>query len=377
MEDVEWVDNLSLKASYGVQGNDNIGSYYAWQKLYEFHHNGSNGGVVVSSLGNPDLKWEKNANFNIGVETRLFDRLGVSIEWYNRKTTDMLMEYPLPTSSGFDSYNANVGSMRNRGFDLSISADVLKSRDLFWRLTWMGSTINNKVLKLADKPEIISATRIIKEGETLNSFYMATAAGVDPTTGQQLYRVWDEDENGNRTYYLTTSSSKANSCRSIQGSRLPKIYGSVGSDFRYKNFDLSLLFTYSIGGKILDGIYTEMMYSYFLGQTRHANLARAWKKEGDITDVPRIDYSETHVYTSNDLVNASYFSMKNITLGYTLPNKWMKKIGFESLRVTASADNVFMLTHLKGMNPQYDFTGTTGFTYVPVRTVTFGLDVKF
>lgn len=377
MEDVEWVDNLSLKASYGVQGNDNIGSYYAWQKLYEFHHNGSNGGVVVSSLGNPDLKWEKNANFNIGVETRLFDRLGVSIEWYNRKTTDMLMEYPLPTSSGFDSYNANVGSMRNRGFDLSVNVDVLKSRDLFWRLTWMGSTINNKVLKLADKPEIISATRIIKEGETLNSFYMATAAGVDPTTGQQLYRVWDEDENGNRTYYLTTSSSKANSCRSIQGSRLPKIYGSVGSDFRYKNFDLSLLFTYSIGGKILDGIYTEMMYSYFLGQTRHANLARAWKKEGDITDVPRIDYSETHVYTSNDLVNASYFSMKNITLGYTLPNKWMKKIGFESLRVTASADNVFMLTHLKGMNPQYDFTGTTGFTYVPVRTVTFGLDVKF
>lgn len=377
LQDVEWLDNLSLRASYGVQGNDNIGSYYAWQKLYKFHHNGSNGGAVVSELGNEELKWEKNANLNIGFEARLLDRVSLSAEWYNRKTTDMLMEFPLPSSSGFDYYNANVGSMRNRGFDLSVSVDVLKSRDLFWRLGWMGSTIDNEVLKLADKPEIISSTRIIKEGETLNSFYLATAAGVDPKTGAQLYRVWDEDENGKRTYYLTTSSSKANSCRSIQGSRLPKIYGSINSDFRYKNFDFSMLFTYSIGGKILDAIYTDMLYSYFPGQTRHEHLSRAWKKEGDITDIPRIDYSETHVYTSNDLIDASYFSMKNITLGYTLPNKWMKKIGFESLRVTASADNVFMLTHLKGMNPQYNFSGNTGYTYVPVRTVTFGLDVKF
>lgn len=377
MEDVKWVDNLSLKASYGVQGNDNIGSYYAWQKLYRFHHNGSNSGVVVSDLGNPDLKWEKNANLNLGVETRLFDRLSLSVEWYNRKTTDMLMEYPLPSSSGFDYYNANVGSMRNRGFDLSVSVDAFKTKDLLWRLGWMGSTIDNKVLKLADKPEIISSTRIIKEGETLNSFYLATAAGVDPKTGAQLYRVWDEDEKGNRTYYLTTNSSKANSCRTIQGSRLPKIYGSISSDLRYKNFDLSMMFTYSIGGKILDAIYTDMLYSYFPGQTRHEHLSRAWTKEGDITDIPRIDYSETHVYTSNDLINASYFSMKNITLGYTLPKAWIKKIGFESLRITASADNVFMLTHLKGMNPQYNFSGNTGYTYVPVRTVTFGLDVNF
>lgn len=377
MEDVKWVDNLSLKASYGVQGNDNIGSYYAWQKLYKFHHNGSNSGVVVSDLGNPDLKWEKNANLNLGVEARLFDRLSLSVEWYNRKTTDMLMEYPLPSSSGFDYYNANVGSMRNRGFDLSVSVDAFKTKDLLWRLGWMGSTIDNKVLKLADKPEIISSTRIIKEGETLNSFYLATAAGVDPKTGAQLYRVWDEDEKGNRTYYLTTNSSKANSCRTIQGSRLPKIYGSISSDLRYKNFDLSMMFTYSIGGKILDAIYTDMLYSYFPGQTRHEHLSRAWTKEGDITDIPRIDYSETHVYTSNDLINASYFSMKNITLGYTLPKAWIKKIGFESLRITASADNVFMLTHLKGMNPQYNFSGNTGYTYVPVRTVTFGLDVNF
>lgn len=377
MEDVKWVDNLSLKASYGVQGNDNIGSYYAWQKLYKFHHNGSNSGVVVSDLGNPNLKWEKNANLNLGVEARLFDRLSLSVEWYNRKTTDMLMEYPLPSSSGFDYYNANVGSMRNRGFDLSVSVDAFKTKDLLWRLGWMGSTIDNKVLKLADKPEIISSTRIIKEGETLNSFYLATAAGVDPKTGAQLYRVWDEDEEGNRTYYLTTNSSKANSCRTIQGSRLPKIYGSISSDLRYKNFDFSMMFTYSIGGKILDAIYTDMLYSYFPGQTRHAHLSRAWTKEGDITDIPRIDYSETHVYTSNDLINASYFSMKNITLGYTLPKAWIKKIGFESLRITASADNVFMLTHLKGMNPQYNFSGNTGYTYVPVRTVTFGLDVNF
>lgn len=377
MQDVEWVDNLSLKASYGVQGNDNIGDYYAWQKKYIFRNNGNTSGAIVSKLGNDELKWEKNANFNIGVEGRLFDRLSVSLEWYNRKTTDMLMEFPMPSSTGFDYYNANVGSMRNRGFDVALAVDIFKDRDLFWRLGVMGSTIDNKVLKLADKPEIISGSRIIKEGEVLNSFYLPTAAGVDPKTGDQLYRVWDEDENGKRTYYLTSDENKANKCRSIQGSRLPKIYGSINSDFRYKNFDFSMLFTYSIGGKILDGTYVELLYSNYIGQNRHAHLNRAWKQEGDITDIPRIDYSHTHRANSNDLVNASYFSMKNVTLGYTLPKSWMRKIGFESIRVTASADNLFMCTHLKGMNPQHNFSGSTDFTYTPVRTVTFGLDIKF
>ena len=377
MEDLDWVNNMSVKASYGVQGNDAVGSLYAWQRLYGFNHNANYGGTTISSLENKELKWEKNGNLNIGLEFKLFDRVDASIEWYNRKTTDMLMAYPMATSTGFDSYYANVGSMRNRGWDISLGIDILKTTDFNWKMTLIGSTVKNKVLKLADKPEIISGSYIIKEGETLNSFYTATAAGVDPLTGLQLYEAWDLDKNGERTYYKTTSASKATACKSIQGSRIPNLYGSIGNDFKYKGFDLSLMFTYSIGGKILDSVYNTLMYSNYIGQARHQHLERAWKNPGDITDIERINIDKTHVTTDNDLINASYFALKNVTFGYTLPSKWLKKIQFESIRLTATADNLFMLTHLKGLNPQYNFSGGTNFGYVPTRTVSFGIDVKF
>ena len=378
MEDLEWVNNLSLKASYGVQGNDAVSGLYAWQALYGFNHNASNGGAAISSLENKELKWEKNANLNIGLEFRLFDRLEVSAEWYQRKTSDMLMSFPMATSTGFDSYYANVGNMTNSGFEVALGIDILKHRDWKWKMSLMGSTVKNRVDKLADKPEIISGNYIIKEGETVNSFYTATAAGVDPMTGKQLYWVWDTDENGNKgEKYITDSDTKARQCREIQGSRIPDLYGSISNALQYKGFDLNFMFTYSIGGKILDGVYNTLLYSNYYGQARSKHLERAWKQPGDITDMPRIDYDLTHVVTNNDLINASYFALKNITLGYTFPGKWMKRIGFESLRLTASSDNVFMCTHLKGMDPQFNFTGGTSFGYVPTRTVSFGIDVKF
>ena len=138
MQDLEWVNNLSVKASYGVQGNDNLGTFYAWQSFYNLGYpNASMSGAVLSSLENRDLKWEKNANLNVGIEAELFDRLSLSVEWYQRKTTDMLMSFPMATSLGFDGYNANTGSMRNRGWDISLSAKIFDTPDFGWDLTLM------------------------------------------------------------------------------------------------------------------------------------------------------------------------------------------------------------------------------------------------
>lgn len=379
MKDLGWLNNLSLKASYGVQGNDNIGSLYAWQSFYDLGNpNSSMSGAVISSLENKKLKWEKNANFNVGLETKVFDRYSATIEWYTRKTTDMLLDYPMASSLGFDGYNKNVGSMRNIGLDITLAADILKNSDFKWKMTVMGSTIKNKVLALADKPQIITGSYIIKEGETLKSFYTASAAGVDPATGQQLYWVWDTDDSGKRgEKYISSDQTKAANCKEIQGSRIPDIYGSIGNEFRYKGFDLSILCTYSFGGKILDGVYRTLLYGNYVGQAKSANLERAWKQAGDITDIPRIEIGKSYIVTDNDLISASYFSVKNISLGYTLPSRWLKPAGIESVRFTATGDNVFMLTHLKGMNPQYNFTGGTDFAYVPTRTITFGINVKF
>lgn len=379
MKDVSWVDNLSMKVSYGVQGNDNIGTYYAWQSLYNFgSSNADYPGLSASSLGNPDLKWEKNANLNAGVEGRFMNRFNVAVEWYSRKTTDMLMLFPMASSLGFDGYNKNIGSMRNTGWDITLGADIFQGDSFNWRFTVMGSTVKNKVLQLADKPEIISGNYIIKEGETLNSFYTATSAGVDPATGKQLYWVWDTDKNGVRgEKYISDSQSKATACKEIQGSRIPDIYGSFSNEFRYKNFDLSVLCTYSVGGKVLDGVYNTLMYGNYIGQAKSAHLERAWKQPGDITDVPRIEIGKSYIITDNNLINASYLAIKNITLGYTLPAKVLKSLGLESLRLTATGDNLVLFNHLRGMDPQYNFTGGTNFGYVPVRTISFGIDVTF
>ena len=324
------------------------------------------------------MKWEKNGNLNIGIEAKLFDRFTAQIEWYERKTTDMLMSYPMATSLGFDGYNKNVGSMKNTGVDVSLNADVIRTANFTWNLNLLGSVVKNKVLKLADKPEIISSSTIIREGETVNSFYTATAAGVDPATGNQLYWVWDKDEEGNPgEKYISDDMAKATASKSIQGSRIPDLYGSIGNEFRYKGFDLSILCTYSIGGKVLDSVYRTLLYGNYVGQAKSAHLDRAWKQPGDITDIPKIQIGKSYIVTNNDLIDASYFTIKNVTLGYNFPSKWLRSSKIENLRLTATADNLILFNHLKGMDPQYNFTGGTDFGYVPTRTISFGIDVTF
>lgn len=387
MKDLTWLDNLSVKVSYGEQGNDNIlnslgySNYYLWQSLYNLEYANSNQiGGMISSLENRDISWEKNKNFNIGIEGSFFNnRLGFSAEYYNKKTTNMLLNYPMATSTGFSGYNANVGDMRNSGFEFEVKGTPIMTNDFRWDITWMGSTVSNKVLKLTGStPEIISGVYSIKEGYELYTFYMAKSAGVDPATGAQLYWVYDKDEDGNITNERISSDySEAANSKYYLGSRIPDLYGSIGTNLSYKGFELSVLTTYSIGGKIYDSLYTGSMNNMYYNQNWNEHSLRRWQKPGDITDVPRIEVAGS--YTTNDrfLIDASYFAIKNITLGYTLPKPIMRKIGLNSIRVFTSVDNLALFTHLEGMNPQYNFSGSTNYTYTPNKTWTVGLEVNF
>ena len=381
MDGLGWLDNLTYKASYGVQGNDAIGSLYAWQAFYSLTYpNQSMPGAVVTSLENKDLKWEKNENFNTGIEARIYNRLSISAEYYSRYTRDMLMNFPMALSTGFDGYSKNVGNMKNTGFEFTLAVDVIRNSNFSWNSTLMGSTVKNEVLNLADKPEIISGNYIIKEGETLNSFYLPESAGVDPATGDKLYWVWDEDEDGEPgEKYISNSQTKAQQSRNIVGSRIPNLYGSWSNDFRYKNFDLSVMTTYSVGGKILDGVYYGLLYSNYVGEATHADKKNSWKEPGDIVTIPRKDVGSIFNIqrTADELIDASYFAVKNITLGYSLPKKWVSSINAENLRVTLTADNVYLFTALKGMDPQYNFSGSTGYTYTPSRTISLGFNFIF
>ena len=317
------------------------------------------------------MTWEKNGNLNIGLEGRLFDRLDFSFEYYYRKTTDMLLSYPMALSTGFSGYNANVGSMRNCGLEVSLGANIIRTKDFAWNVRVMGSTTKNKVLKLtSESPEITKGIRVIKEGMPVYTYYMAKSAGVDPMTGAQLYWVYDTDENGNRINERVSSDyNKAAQSKYYQGSRIPDLYGSLGTDFTWKDLDLSVLTTYSIGGKIYDGLYAGLMNPLYVGDTFSSQALRRWQKPGDITDVPRVEIAGQYTVTDRFLVDASYFSIKNISLGYTLPKVWTQKAGISSLRLSFSCDNVYLFSHLNGMDPQYDFTGGTDYTYSPARTL--------
>ena len=269
--------------------------------------------------------------------------------------------------------------MRNSGIELEIKGTPIKTDDFTWNISWMGSMVKNKVLKLtSESPQIISGVYIIKEGEELNSFYMAKSAGVDPATGAQLYWVYDTDENGNRiNERISSDYSKAANSKYILGSRIPDLYGSIGTDLSWKGFDLSILTTYSIGGKVYDSLYAGSMNNMYYNTNWNKHALRRWQKPGDITDVPRIEVAGK--YTTNDsfLIDASYFSIKNITLGYRLPKSWLQRANLNSVRVFGSVDNVALFSHLQGMDPQYNFSGSTDYSYTPNRTWSLGVEVNF
>ena len=383
MEPLTWVNNLNLKVSYGENGNENLKTYYAWQNLYSLAYpNGNNIGGFVTTLENKDLSWEKSGMLNVGLEGTLLDnRLRFSVEYFNKKTKDMLLNYPMALSTGFTGYDANVGNMRNWGWEFMLSGTILKTNDVVWNANWMGTAMKNKVLKLTEESnQIINGTQIIKEGFDIHTFYVAKSAGVDPATGAQLYWAYESmDDNGNVTgEYITDDYSVASSHRYFSGKRTPDLYGSISTDLQlFHCIDLSIMTTYSLGGKIYDALYYSSMNNQYAYNTWSSNMERRWRQPGDITDIPRAELNASRVLTDNFLVNASYFAIKNITLGYTLPTALVHKAYLSKVRCYASFDNVALFSHLKGMDPQYNFSGGTNYTYAPNKTFLLGLDINF
>ncbi|MGJ1206087.1 SusC/RagA family TonB-linked outer membrane protein [Sphingobacterium lactis] len=385
LKDASWINTLTLKSSYGEQGNNGllnssgVDMYYAWQAFYDLtYSNANNNGGVVSSVENKKISWEKNQNFNVGFDGRFANnRLTVGFDYWSKKTSDMLLVRPLAFSLGFEGYNDNIGDMKNSGFDLSIGYDVIRNEDLVWNITAMGSKVKNKVLKLTDEnKEIISGSTIIREGEELSSFFMARSAGVDPATGSQLYWVFDNkaDEFDQSKHYISADKNKAAASRVMLGSRIPKLYGSLSTNVNYKGFDFSAMTTYSIGGKIYDVVGYSYYNPLYIGNNYSKEVLRAWQKPGDISDIPRVQKEETQTLTDRALVDASYFAIKNIAIGYTFN---LQNYGLKSVRVFAQGDNLAVFSARKGLNPQNNFTGTSDYVYSPNRTISAGVNVRF
>ena len=408
VKDIEWIDNLSARVSYGELGNDSLGSYYAWQSFYDLTYaNANNSGAIVSSLANPAVSWEKKGTLNYGIEGTFFNRfLNVTAEYYNSLTSDMLLSFPMPTSTGFNGYNANVGSMRNKGLEATLRFNWVNTGNFRASSTLMGYFNRNKVLALTTDDTITSGAYVIKVGMPIYTYYIPKSAGVDPANGQQLYWAYDsvsEEEvkalqeagkelkkdgkdiwwNENlKTYmtgeeYVTNDKTKANNSRYYMGSREPLLQGSFGSDFQFGPVDFSFLTTFSLGGKTLDGVYGGTMEVTYAGDTWSKHVLRRWQKPGDVTDVPVLLVNSGNLSADRWLIDASYLAIKSVQLGYTLPTKATKKVGIKSFRVFAVADNIALFSKLNGLDPQYSISGGTNYAYTPTRTLSVGVDINF
>lgn len=408
IKDADWINNLSLRLSYGELGNDGLSSYYAWQSFYDLTYaNANNPGALVSSLANPAVSWEKKGTWNVGIEGTFFNNiLNVTAEYYNSLTSDMLLSFPMPTSTGFNGYNANVGSMRNQGFEGTIRVNWLNTSKVRASSTLMGYLNRNKVLALTSDDTITSGAQVIKVGMPIYTYYVPKTAGVNPANGQLLYWAYDSvseemvkelEDAGKpleidgkkiwwndplKTYmtgeeYVTNDKTKANNSKYYLGSREPVIQGSFGSDFQFGPVDLSFLTTFSIGGLTYDSVYAGTMEVTYAGDTWNKHALRRWQKPGDITDVPILMTNSGNLAADRWLVDASYFAIKSIQLGYTLPTKWTRKAGIKSFRLFCLADNIVMFSKLNGLDPQYSISGGTGYGYTPTRAISVGVDLNF
>lgn len=388
LKPVSWIDELKLKASYGEQGNENVNAYYAYQSLFTINdwNNNNYNGAWYSQLVNNELQWEKNANLNVGVEFAFFNRLRGGVEFYHRQSNNLLFNVPIPESSGISSKLQNIGTMKNYGIEVDLSADVIKTRDFRWTLDLNLTTWANKITKLpldsdGEYQEIVSGTKKLVVGGSIYDFWLREYAGVDPANGNALYwKTVESDEDGNWTKRETVTDPSLADYYFVGGSSIPDFFGGLTTTFAYKGFDLSVLVNYSVGGKMYDSNYATLMhYGNNYGTHYAKDILNRWTPENTNTDVPRLQNGNTWLGAASSrwLIDASYLSLRNVTLGYSLPQAAIKKMGIRGLRIYATGDNLFLLSARKGMDPQQSMAGTTDFTYVPARIISLGVNFTF
>ena len=443
MENVSWVNELKAKFSIGSQGNDNIvasGDYlnsYRYTDVFRIINSGGNVSTSFNQKGTKDITWETNTNINAGVEFQLFKKLSGSLEFFYRKTTDMLYSFAVAPSNGYASYYDNVGDLYNTGFELELNYNILRTKNINWDVRLNVSTLKNRISKLDDdkKTNVVfgtdgtayegynSGSFYISEGTSMYSWYMKDYAGVDPETGKSLwyYNVYEQhqvvvdgvpqvdadgnpikedswfDRNGN---LLENQNADDFSRRKVIDRKTTDVYadadyyvvnettiapvfGGFGTSVQAYGFDFAINFTYQIGGKHYDSTYASFMSpptSSTAGRNIHVDALESWTASNPSASIPRWQFDD--LYTGNMstrfLTDASYLNIQNINLGYTFPVKWTKAALINNLRLYVSAENVFYWSKRKGFDPRQTYSDIANATrYSPIRTISAGISATF
>lgn len=393
LSDIDAINNLKLKASYGTQGNDNIlhdGStiWKAYSDLYTVDRVDGEAAFTKTLRGNKDLTWEKSNNFNIGFELGLLDRININADFFIKETNDMIYASPLASSEGSPSFiYRNEMDMKNTGIEFEISADIIKTKDLKWNLALNGTHYKNKLTRLpvskpaSEFPDGYQADSYWRKlGGSLYDWYVYEYVGVDSETGAPQYNKYVKDEDGNETIEIVNLASDA-TLRESGKSAIPDFVGGLSTTLEAYGFDLSIQTAFQFGGYVRDSYYASLMNQGEPGTNFHKDMLNSWSSENKNTDIPSLmlDNRNYAISSSSDyfLTSASYFSLRNVTLGYTVPTALLRKANIEKLRVYLTGDNIFLLSARKGLDPRQSFAGTTGYVYSALSSYSIGLNLTF
>ncbi|SDD88148.1 TonB-linked outer membrane protein, SusC/RagA family [Pricia antarctica] len=377
---IDGLDYMKFRGSYGTNGNLPP-QYYAALAFFATDEKGYGGesGLSYGQIQNPDLSWELSKNFNVGVDINLFNKLNLTANYFNKKTEDLLLNVPVSLTTGFMTQLQNFGEMTNKGWEFEIGYDLVSTEDFYWRTSANLTVLDNKITKLKNDIIPTYSSRygqdplIIKEGESIYSFYLRDYAGVDPSNGYAQYYVLN---NGERTGELTTDAQEAG--YGIFGDALQDFQGGLFNQLNYKDFTIDFQFTFGLGGKVYDRTAFQRDDDGFAPQyTNTVAQLDPWNPNNTNATVPiRINGNPTF---SNDvstrhLYNSDYLKLKNVKLSYNLPI--LSKI-IKGGSIYIQGNNLFLVTELDGYDPESVVDGVNFFQVPTSRTILLGLQLQF
>lgn len=376
MKGIKFINALKIRSSYGVNGNAEIGNY-TWKGTYIFNANyNQQPGSAPNQVENPDLTWEINKPFNVGLDVIVWDgRLTVNADYYIRKTENLILNDPLSRTSGFNSVSANVGSMENKGVEFQVNVVPVRTKDLTWDFTFNIALNKNKITSLRNNADILGLPFIRRVGEDFQSIYTRLWAGVDPATGNPLW--YTDDSKSQTTTNVTTVQ------RGIIGSASPKGFGSFSTALNYKGFTLDAQFNYQYGNLVYDNWGFISWSDGFNPQlNKIQKQLRRWQKPGDFTDVPKYVYGGANVSNAESsrwYYKGDFIRLRDLTLSYSLPKSVTNAIKLDNVKFYVRGTNLWTKAFDENItfDPEQPLTGVNDLQILIQRTISVGLTLGF
>ena len=376
IQTINFINALKLRASYGVNGNAEIGNY-TWKGTYIFNANyNQQPGSAPNQVENPDLTWEINKPFNVGIDAVVWDgRVSLNADYYIRNTENLILNDPLSRTSGFNSVSANVGSMENKGWEFQVNIIPVRTKDFTWDVTFNIAMNKNKVTSLRNNADILALPFVRRVGEDFQAIYTRLWAGVDPANGSPL---WYTDATKTQTTSNVTTVQRA-----IIGSASPKGFGSFSTAFNYKGFTLDAQFNYQYGNLVYDNwgfISWSDGFNPQLNKIRK-QLGR-WQKPGDITDIPKYVYGGANVSNAESsrwYYKGDFIRLRDLTLSYTVPKSATNLLKLDNVRFYVRGTNLWTKAFDKDItfDPEQPITGVNDLQILIQRTISVGLSLGF